>query len=292
MSAGSLVPPTLLLAVVDLERSRAYYRDLLDLPELPSGPASARFDLGLSQLLLVPAEAEPSPAGQEQRLAPGEAVFVRSDGLDALAARLTADGAPLRWVARWWGERRLEIADPDGYVVTFWERWTPTPDDTRALFEEGLRRLVVLVDRLDAEQLEQRAHRGGWSVRQIVHHLADTTAAAYQPLLQTLAEPGSVWQGVPYRADLWALRLDAGQRPLGPSLALLRAVVAAELALVEDLPDAWRRASFDLSGGERLVGDLLARQLGHLLEHLEEIAGIATHGGRRGDASEHGGRAW
>jgi catechol 2,3-dioxygenase-like lactoylglutathione lyase family enzyme len=93
--------------------ARAFYGDLLGLPEIEK-PAPMRasggawFALG-DQELHVGVEEPFAPAAKAH---PGLAVTEAE--LDALAQRLTAAGAPVRWDDRHPGIRRFYTADPFG----------------------------------------------------------------------------------------------------------------------------------------------------------------------------------
>ena len=290
MSSG---PQLLLLRVRDLGASLRFYRDALGLSEAAPEGGLPWFDLGMSRLLLQAPGGEAAPAGAS-RVGMGETIFVESDDLERQAARLAERGVPFQWLESWWGDRRLVVVDPDGYRVGFWQQTARPAGDTLALYRQGLHYLRETVEALSEPELDLARGPGGWTVRQLVHHLTDTTAAGYQPLVQTLAEPGSSWRGVAYRPDVWVVALDFAGRPVAPALALLAAVVEAELDLFARLPDAWDRTSYGPDGGERRAGRLLELQAGHLLEHLEEIDEIVRAlrpelvSGRMADARRSG----
>jgi lactoylglutathione lyase len=112
-----------ILFVSDLERSVAFYRDVLGLPFRFSNESYAEFSTEgakfalyarsrLPELIRVEAPAGAAPWPQ------GEVAFF-CDDVDAEHVRLVAEG--VRVLApptdRPWGERTLHVADPDGNVV-------------------------------------------------------------------------------------------------------------------------------------------------------------------------------
>ncbi|CAA9307041.1 MAG: Putative metal-dependent hydrolase YfiT [uncultured Gemmatimonadaceae bacterium] len=93
---------------------------------------------------------------------------------------------------------------------------------------------------LDAAQLETPYRPGGWTVRQLVHHLADSHLNAYTrcKLALTEAEPTIK----PYDEARWAELPDVAAVDPAVSLALLDALHLRWAALLERLtPDHWAR---------------------------------------------------
>lgn len=119
------------------------------------------------------------------------------------------------------------------------------------------------------EQLDRRLSSGGWTPREVVHHLADSEATAYVRLRRLIAEDGPTIQG--YDEPEYARRLHY-DRPIGPSLAVLRAVRAASLQLLETLtPEEWDRSGTHTESGRYSVDDWLSIYAGHAHDHAEQI---------------------
>ena len=104
-----------ILLVTDLQRSLAFYRDLLGF-ELayafpPDEPAFAQLAVDGGKLGLATSDDPVDPSST--------AIWVYTDDVDAAFAEL--EGAGARIVAppadHQWGERVASVADPDGYVV-------------------------------------------------------------------------------------------------------------------------------------------------------------------------------
>ncbi len=93
--------------------------------------------------------------------------------------------------------------------------------------------LVVNEENLD------RHLEGGWSARQVIHHLADSEAQSYARLRRLIAEPaGSVIQG--YDEAAWAQSEQLGYQvlPITHSLEVFKAVRLASLDVLMRLRDA------------------------------------------------------
>ena len=110
-----------ILFVADLERSTAFYRDVLGLPFKLQGDGYVEFATQGSRFGLYDRNRLGELTGQDAE-APGrpggEVVFLVGD-VDAEAARLAAAGATILAgpVDRPWGHRTLHVEDPDGFVV-------------------------------------------------------------------------------------------------------------------------------------------------------------------------------
>lgn len=108
-------------------------------------------------------------------------------------------------------------------------KWSPvetlTPEerrraiDTIAACPAELRRAVA---GLDESRLETPYREGGWTVRQVVHHLADSHMNAYvrQKLMVTTDLPTIN----PYPEEVWAELADARSGDVEVSLSLLQAL--------------------------------------------------------------------
>ena len=111
-----------------------------------------------------------------------------------------------------------------------------------ARLRSGYDDVVTALTDIEPAELDRPQRSGGWTARQIVHHLADSEATAYVRLRRLLAEDEPVIAG--YDEPEWARRLHY-DRPVEPSLAVLRSVREASLQLLEALsPDEWPRPPF------------------------------------------------
>lgn len=106
-------------------------------------------------------------------------------------------------------------------------------DDYAAATEEFLTACETAV--LTPAALD-RHREGGWSARQVIHHVADSETQSSIRLRRLLAEPlGSEIQG--YDEDTWSRTPALGYEtlPIEPSIAVVRAVRAATLTLLRQL---------------------------------------------------------
>ena len=110
---------------------------------------------------------------------------------------------------------------------------------------------------------------GGWGARQVAHHLADSEATAFVRLRRLIAEDEPVIAG--YDEPEYARRLHY-DRPIASSLAVLAAVRAASLELLESLtPDEWERRGTHSESGAYSVADWLEIYAEHAHGHADQI---------------------
>jgi len=116
------------------------------------------------------------------------------------------------------------------------------------------------------------SHSGGWSARQVIHHVADSEAQSYARLRRLIAEPGTQIQG--YDEASWGENETLGYKdlPIAQSLDVFKAVRASSLEIIKRLT----AAQLDLSGthsesGEYTIKTWLDTYISHPLEHAAQI---------------------
>ena len=105
------------------------------------------------------------------------------------------------------------------------------------------RQLRPIVEPLDDEQLARPYRPGGWTVAQVVHHLADSHVNSYTRFRLALTETRPTIR--PYDEGAWAELPDARDLRVGPSLDLLDALHARWTGLLRSLGDAEFERDFD-----------------------------------------------
>src|SRR6187549_2396540 len=119
-------------------------------------------------------------------------------------------------------------------------------------------------------ELDRVPPDGGWTARMVAHHLADSEAMSYTRLRRLVADDDPVViQG--YEEPRWAERLHY-DRPIGESIAVVRAVRSASLALLESLTeDEWHRSGRHAESGPYGVERWLEIYPEHPHEHAAQI---------------------
>ncbi|HET9220540.1 MAG TPA: putative metal-dependent hydrolase [Terriglobia bacterium] len=97
-------------------------------------------------------------------------------------------------------------------------------------------RLRDAIEGLGDRQLDTVYRPGGWTVRQVVHHVADSHLNSYlrTRFALTLNEPTIM----AYDENLWAALKDAQSGPVDPSLLILEGIHARWCELLESLSEA------------------------------------------------------
>ncbi len=127
-------------------------------------------------------------------------------------------------------------------------------------------------------QLDTPYRPGGWTVRQVVHHLADSHINAYTRVRLLLTEDEPTIK--PYDQDKWAALPDARALPVSVSLALLRPLhVRLAAAFRNARPEEWLRAARHPEYGRLTLDQFLNEYAWHGHHHLEQIVGLKTSRG-------------
>jgi DinB family protein len=136
-----------------------------------------------------------------------------------------------------------------------------------AALPENLR---AAVDGLTDAQLDTPYREGGWTVRQLVHHVADSHINAYVRFRRALTED---WPAVnAYDEKLWANLQDAHTLPVAVSLDLLQALHRRWHALFASLTDAdWQRGYVHSENGRQKLSEVLQAYDWHSRHHVAHI---------------------
>ena len=93
---------------------------------------------------------------------------------------------------------------------------------------------------LDEVQIKTPYREGGWTVQQLIHHIADSHINAYCRFKLCLTENNPTIR--PYEEKLWAELDDVKNLPVNISITLLYALHTRLYETLKDLPDAaWER---------------------------------------------------
>jgi hypothetical protein len=102
--------------------------------------------------------------------------------------------------------------------------------------EETPARLRVALGGLSDQQLDTPYRDGGWTLRQVAHHVPDSHMNAYIRCKLALTEYEPTIK--PYMEDLWAELPDAKQAPIEMSLALLDSLHQRWMLMLRKLTEA------------------------------------------------------
>ena len=128
---------------------------------------------------------------------------------------------------------------------------------------------------LDDRQLDTPYRDGGWTVRQVVHHLADSHMNAFVRTKLILTEDRPPLKG--YNQDEWARLMDTRTLPVASSLSILSGLHERWVALFESVSEAqWSRTGQHSESGEVTLESLLNTYSRHGEKHVGQITGLRT----------------
>jgi len=106
--------------------------------------------------------------------------------------------------------------------------------------EQTPARMRAAVRGLSDQQLNTPYREGGWTVRQLAHHVPDSHMNAYIRFKLALTEDEPTIR--PYMEDRWAELPESKQAPIDVSLALLDSLHQRWTMVLRNIPDAdWKR---------------------------------------------------
>ncbi|ANU26253.1 YfiT family bacillithiol transferase [Planococcus versutus] len=130
-------------------------------------------------------------------------------------------------------------------------------------------RLRKVVDSLDDEQLAKKYREGSWTVRELVHHIADSQLNMYQRLKLALTDDNPT---VPaFDQEKW-IALPDNELPVESSVRILEGLNERIVALGKQLSEEqWARVFTHATTGEISVATKLAKLSWHEEHHLAHI---------------------
>jgi hypothetical protein len=139
-------------------------------------------------------------------------------------------------------------------------------------YEAATTFVAEIIADLSPDDLDKNTE-GGWSPRQVIHHLADSEAQAYARLRRLIAEPGgSVIQG--YDEAAWASNEILGytELPIENSIAVLLGVRASSLEILKRLNKSdLSKAGVHSESGPYSINKWIQVYTNHPRDHGEQI---------------------
>ncbi|MFX3633880.1 MAG: YfiT family bacillithiol transferase [Candidatus Pristimantibacillus sp.] len=152
---------------------------------------------------------------------------------------------------------------------------SPTPEQRIGWIEEITQQPSILrltVENLTKEQLLTPYRPGGWTVQQVVHHMADNDMNAFIRFKRALTEDNPVVGS--YREDSWA-ELSDYQTTIETSLVLIESIHSRFAALLHSLHQADYRKTFTSpTHGLMSLDHAAQRYAWHGRHHLAQIISL------------------
>jgi len=138
--------------------------------------------------------------------------------------------------------------------------------------------LQAAVSGLTNQQLDTPYREGGWTVRQLVHHVADSHANSYVRFKLALTED---WPTIkPYDEAAWAELADSRKLPIEPSLSFIAGLHGRWVALLESLSEEdFLRGYNHPERGRQDLATALALYEWHARHHTAHVTNLRARMG-------------
>ncbi len=171
--------------------------------------------------------------------------------------------------------------DPERYPIGGFD-WSATPTQTDV--ESAITTLAELPDRLtealdglDDDQLDTPYREGSWTVRQLVHHLADSHLSTFFRVRLALTEDKPAVNG--WNEKLFTALPDSAAPPTW-SVQMLEAIHARWVYLMQSLtPEQWQRSYVHPKRGELSVQTSALLYAWHSRHHVAHIQRLRSRKG-------------
>jgi len=156
------------------------------------------------------------------------------------------------------------------------------PDEQKIIdgFTGSLEEFDAVLAKVPEGGLDWAQSEGEWTIRQVIHHVAEDCNVYTFIIERALAMPGSkvVFGEFPGN-DAWADSLGFGERPVDPAIKLIHAHRKFLAELVSHFPERWdNEVRFFNEQGKELttsnVKNMMIMLAEHMREHTEMIAKI------------------
>jgi uncharacterized damage-inducible protein DinB len=136
--------------------------------------------------------------------------------------------------------------------------------------------LEAAIHNLDEHQLDTPYREGGWTVRQLVHHVADSHLQAYTRFKLGLTEDNPTIK--PYEEKLWAEMADTREVPVNISITLLYALHSRWSVVLEHIqPAAYDRTVVHPEHNRQMtLWYLLGMYAWHSRHHVAHVTALRT----------------
>jgi uncharacterized damage-inducible protein DinB len=161
-------------------------------------------------------------------------------------------------------------------IGKFERRETLTPEERRVMIgqiADAPVRMREAIEGLDDAQLDTPYREGGWTVRQVVHHVPDSHMNAFIRLKLALTEERPTIK--PYDEAAWAQLADARETPIEVSMTLLESLHARWVGLMRSMREEdFRRTLEHPEHGVMTVDWLVAMYAWHGRHHTGHITSL------------------
>jgi hypothetical protein len=144
-----------------------------------------------------------------------------------------------------------------------------------AQYREGVDAVEAALEGVTEAELDHRPGPGEWTIREVVHHLADSEMTSAIRIRRLLAEDQPTLQG--YDQEEFVRRLHYADRPIGSALSAIRAARETTAEILDLMtPADWQRKGTHTESGEYHVEGWLRIYSRHCHDHADQIRRART----------------
>jgi uncharacterized damage-inducible protein DinB/predicted enzyme related to lactoylglutathione lyase len=276
--------PSLALYVQDLAASRAFYIDQLGFSDANTPLPSTVIEMiafNQDHMLLVGPDAGDITAYLSTPhffIRPGATLNFFCQDLDAQQAKWSSRGVSnIQEIQTPFGHRVLLVVDRDGNMLAFMAKLSS--EEIIEVYARGPQLLQDALKDLSEQDLDLAKADDEWTIRKIVHHIADGDDLWIHAVKAALVHSGCHYRHDWYTPDNASAEiLDYAGRAIEPALSLFRANHEHILQLLRHQPAKQENfIAFAWPGEEEQrwsVQDILYMQAVHAAEHCNEILEI------------------
>jgi len=157
-----------------------------------------------------------------------------------------------------------ELSNPSFEVI---QAWIKSIEENPSLLRNALRNL-------NTTEYDIPFRSGGWTVKQIVHHIADNNINILFRIKRTLTEEQPRLPS--FREDRWAELADY-KEPIEPSLNLIDIIYTKLLIILKDLKyEDYSRTMYSDTFGILTLSTIVQRFLWHDSHHIGQIKSMTS----------------
>jgi len=173
------------------------------------------------------------------------------------------------------------MTDPRYPIGKYERRDVLTPDERAAMIEQIAAtpaKMREAVAGLTPQQLETPYRDGGWTLRQVVHHVPDSHMNSYVRFKLALTEQSPTIR--PYDEARWAELADSRETPLETSMTLLESLHDRWVRLLRSMAaDDFQRTLKHPENGQMTLDAMVAIYAWHGRHHVAHITSTRARNG-------------
>lgn len=133
-------------------------------------------------------------------------------------------------------------------------------------------RLETVLNETHPDRLDEPYREGGWTIRQVVHHLVDSHINGFIRMRTAVVSPNTDVMG--YDQDGWSELADNREMPVEISVDLLHALHGRWAYMLDAVDEPhWQNTVIHSENGEESLEFMLAEYARHGEHHLAQITG-------------------